>query len=370
MSRQNTQGFSKRALLFVLLTTAAAVLCATASVSAQAVDFSGKRIEWIIPYPTGGGSDRWSRFYAPRLSKHLPGQPVVAVKNMPGASSTKGANYFARRGTKDGLTAFGSSGSTQFPFLLGDRRVQYDYADWDVILATPVGGIMYLNSSLGVKSAADLKDLKGTQLKFGSQGATSLDLVPLLAFKLLGLDVKPIFGMKGRGASRLAFERGEVQLDYQTTPAFLKQVIPLVEKGEAVPILTWGMIDENGDLTRDPTFPDLPHVSEVYEMVHGKKPAGPAWDAWKTFFAAGYPAQKMIFLKKGTPKEIVAAWRKGAADTINEPGFKEAAAKALGDYPQAVGAKAEKLKEIATNVSPESKKWVLDWLKRDYNATP
>ena len=370
MFKQNTMGFSKPILLFVLLAAVAAMLFTTASASAQAVDFSGKRIEWIIPFGTGGGSDQWARFYAPRLSKHLPGQPVVAVNNMPGASSTKGANYFARRATQDGLTAFGSSGSTQFPFLLGDRRVNYDYADWEVILATPVGGIMYLNSSLGVKSAADLKKLKETQLKFGSQGATSLDLVPLLAFKLLGLNVKPIFGMKGRGPSRLAFERGEVRLDYQTTPAFLKRVSPLVKKGDAVPILTWGMIDEKGDLERDPNFPDLPHVGEVYEMVHGKKPSGVAWDAWKTFFAAGYPAQKMIFLKKGTAANIVAAWRKGAAATINEPGFKEAAAKALGDYPQAIGAKAEKLKEIATTVSPESRKWVLDWLKRDYNATP
>lgn len=364
MSRQDT----KRPTQWWVVVAAAAMLCATTV--AGAADFSGERIEWIIPFGTGGGSDSWARFYAPRLSKNLPGQPVIAVKNIPGASSTKGANYFARRGTQDGLMVLGTSGSTQFPFLLGDRRVQYNYDDWDVILATPVGGVMYLNTSLGVKSAADLKKLAGTQLKFGSQGPTSLDLVPLLAFKLLGLDVKPVFGMRGRGPSRLAFERGEVRLDYQTTPAFLQRVTPLVEKGEAVPILTWGMLDENGDLIRDPTFPDLPHMGEVYEMVHGKKPAGPAWDAWKTFFAAGYPAQKMIVIKKGTPKEIIALWEKGAAATVNEPGFREAAAKVLGDYPQAVGAKAEKLKQIATRVSPESKEWVLDWLKRDFNATP
>ena len=61
--------------------------------------------------------------------------------------------------------------------------------------------------------------------------------------------------------------------------------------------------------------------------------------------AAGYPAQKMIFVKKGMPADIVAALRKAAADTINEPGFKEAAAKTIGNYPQAVGAKAEVLKK-------------------------
>ncbi len=354
----------------VMAGAAVAMLASMGLQQTWAADFAGKRIEWIIPYGTGGGSNRWARFFAPWLTKSLPGQPVIAVKNMPGASSTKGTNYFARRGTKDGLTIFGSSGSTQFPFLLGDRRVKYDYADWDVILATPVGGIAYVNANLGVKSVADLNKLKGKQLKFGSQGPTSLDLVPLLAFELLGLDVKAVFGMKGRGPARLAFERGEVEIDYQTTPAFLKRVTPLVDKGVAVPILTWGMLDANGKLIRDPTFPDLPHLGEAYEMVHGKKPSGLAWTAWKTFFAAGYPAQKMIFIKKGTPKDIIDTYRASMAKMVKLPGFEEAAAKALGNYPQAVGAKAQKLKEIASTVSPEAKAWVLDWLKRNYNAVP
>lgn len=339
---------------------------------AAAADFSGKRIEWIIPYGTGGGSNAWARFYAPRLQKHLPGEPVIAVKNMPGASSTKGTNYFARRATTDGLMILGTSGSTQFPFLLDDRRVKYDYADWEVILATPVGGIVYVNPSLGVARAdrEGMKKLQKAALKFGSQGATSLDLVPLLAFKILGLNVKPVFGMKGRGPARLAFERGEVRIDYQTTPAFLKRVMPLVESGKAVPLMTWGMLDDAGNLIRDPNFPDLPHVGEVYEAMHGNPPKGPAWTAWRAFMAAGYPAQKMIVVKKGTPADIVDTWRKAAADTIDEPGFKEAAAKALGDYPQAVGAKAAVLKKIATDVPPDARKWVKDWLKRDYNAVP
>jgi tripartite-type tricarboxylate transporter receptor subunit TctC len=349
---------------------AAAMLVTALPATAQGVDFSGKRIEWIIPYGTGGGSNRWARFYVPWLQKALPGNPVVAVKNMPGASSTKGTNYFARRGTKDGLTILGSSGSTQFPFLLGDRRVKYDYADWEVVLATPVGGVVYVNSSLGVKSSADMKKLQKFALKFGSQGPTSLDLVPLLAFEILGLNVKPVFGMKGRGPSRLAFERGEVRIDYQTTPAFLKRVMPLVKKGVAVPIMTWGTLDLKGNVVRDPTFPDLPHVGEVYQSMHGKAPRGPAWTAWKAFMAAGFPAQKMIFVKKGTPAPIVAAWRAAAAKAITLPGFEEAKNKALGKYEQAVGARAQTLKKVATAVPPNAKQWVLDWLKRRYNKVP
>lgn len=363
---------SKRLGLRMLMASGAAagMLLGAQSATAQAVDFSGERIEWIIPYGTGGGSNRWARFYVPWLQKALPGNPIVAVKNMPGASSTKGSNYFARRGSKDGLTILGTSGSTQFPFLLGDRRVKYDYADWEVILATPVGGIVYVNSNLGVKSVADMKTLQKAKLKFGSQGPTSLDLVPLLAFEILGLNVKPVFGMKGRGPGRLAFERGEVRIDYQTTPAFIKRVTPLVKKGVAVPLFTWGMMDANGNLIRDPSFPNLPHLEEVYKTMHGKAPRGPAWTAWKAFFAAGFPAQKMIFVKKGTPAPIVAAWRAAAEKAVNLPGFEDAKNKALGKYPQATGKQAQVLKQVATSVPPKAKQWVLDWLKRRYNKVP
>ena len=176
--------------------------------------------------------------------------------------------------------------------------------------------------------------------------------------------------MKGRGPSRLAFERGEVRIDYQTTPAVLKRVMPLVKKGVAVPIMTWGTLDAKGKLVRDPTFPNLPHVGEVYKMMHGKSARGPAWTAWKAFMAAGFPAQKMIFVKKGTPKNIVAAWRAAAAKAISLPGFEAAKNKKLGKYPQATGKKAQILKKVATNVPPKAKKWVLAWLKRRFNAVP
>ena len=61
-----------------------------------------------------------------------------------------------------------------------------------------------------------------------------LDLVPLLAWSMLGMNVDPIFGIKGRADGRLMFEQGYVNIDYQTSSSFLAKVTPLVEKGDAV----------------------------------------------------------------------------------------------------------------------------------------
>ncbi len=359
----------KRSLFtFASLAVAAAMIAGLSAPASAEVDFSGKTIEWIIPFKEGGGSDKWSRFYAPLLSEALPGKPTVVVKNVPGAGSTKGANQFAQRAKPNGLTILGTSGSTQFPYLLDDKRVKYEYKDWNVVLATPTGGVAYVNPGLGVKSAADIDKLKGVDLLYGSQGATSLDLVPLLGFELLGLNVEPIFGMKGRGGGRLAFERGETNIDYQTSSAFLSKVTPLVKEGKAVPLMAWGSLDADGNVVRDPTFPDLPSFKEVYEQMHGKAPSGEAWEAWKAFFTAGFPAQKMVFLPKGTPQEIIDAYSAAFDKVIAAPGFAEKSKKRLGVYPQLTGKGAEAKLQIATNVDPAAKAWVKTWLKERFGV--
>jgi len=148
------------------------------------VDMSGKTIEWVIPFKEGGGSDKWARFYAPLLSEAMPGNPTVVVKNLPGAGSTKGANWFASNAKPDGMTILGTSGSTQFPYLLGDPRVKFDYADWNIVLATATGGVAYLPADLGAKWKENPRSLLDTNFIYGSQGATRLDLVPLLAWQM------------------------------------------------------------------------------------------------------------------------------------------------------------------------------------------
>ncbi len=266
------------------------------SPAAAEVNFAGKTVEWIIPFSAGGGSDTWGRFNAPLLSKYLPGNPVVVVVNEPGGGSTKGSNLFAARAKPDGLMILGTSASTQFPYLLGDQRVRYEYKDWKIAMASPTGGVVYTTPSLGLPKPDDIGMLKDKDLIYASQGATSLDLVPLLGFRAMDLKVQHVFGFKGRGDGRLAFERGEVNIDFQTSSAYLKNVQPLVDSGEAVPLFSLGVLDADGNVVRDPTFPDLPTYPEAFEKLKGEKPTGAAYDAYKAFFVAGFPAQKMVFL--------------------------------------------------------------------------
>ena len=162
-----------------------------------------------------------------------------------------------------------------------------------------------------------------TDFIFASQGATRLDLIPLLAWDMLGMDVEPIFGVKGRADGRLMFERGYVNIDYQTSSSFLSKVKPLVEKGEAVPIMTWGALDKLGSIVRDPNFPDIPTFREVYVEIHGKEPSGDDWNAWKAFFIAGFSAQKMVVMNKTTSPEIIDVFSEAFKKIIDQENFIE-----------------------------------------------
>ena len=60
----------------------------------SAVAFPDKPIEWVVPYPAGGGSDVVARTLAEHMGKTL-GQTII-VNNKPGAATNIGADYVAK----------------------------------------------------------------------------------------------------------------------------------------------------------------------------------------------------------------------------------------------------------------------------------
>ncbi|MGR3468276.1 MAG: tricarboxylate transporter [Shimia sp.] len=366
MTTRFSRGFA--AALF----TTSALTAAPALAGGHGIDLTGETVEWIIPFSETGGSAKWANFYAPLLSEALPGNPDVVVTFMPGAGSTKGANFFQEQDFEDsnGTLIFGSSGSTQFPYLLGDPRVRYEYGDWNVVLASGTGGVAYLPPDLaGMMDGLDASALQDTDFIYGSQGATRLDLVPLLAWEMLGLNVEPVFGIKGRGDGRLMFERGEANIDYQTSSSYLSGVTPLVEAGTAVPMMSWGALDADGNIVRDPTFPDMPTFKEVCDATPDCETSGEQWDAWKAFFIAGFPAQKMVFLPAGASNDAIVTYTQAFEDIKAREDFAEISAKRLGVYPQMTGDEAQGALASATQVSDEAKAYVTNWLQESYGVS-
>lgn len=370
-----TPGVPRRTALiimavFVALAVAATTLGSDLLRRAAATtdgDFAGETLEVLIPLAEGGGTDTWARFVGTELSRTVPGQPGFAPVNEPGGEGIAGTNDFVASARPDGTEILVSTASSVVPWLLGRSEVQYDFDQLTPILANGSGGVIYASTAAGVSSVEDLVD-RDTPLRFGGISATGLDLTTLVAFDLLGADVESIFGFEGRGPVNLALQRGEVDLDYQTTSAYGPAVAPLVEAGTAVPLMSMGQVDEAGQIVRDPNFPDLPTVVEVYEQLHGDTPRGPAFEAYRSLLALTYTWQKAMWVPEKTPDAAVQTLRRSAHEMAEDPDFTDAAAEVLGGYPIIADDDLPALVHDAYTVEPNVRDYVVELLASDYDV--
>ncbi|MBI3919724.1 MAG: tricarboxylate transporter [Betaproteobacteria bacterium] len=336
--------------------------------AAQNVDFGGKRIEVVVPFAPGGGSDVYIRALAPFLEKHLPGNPTIIVRNIPGAGGIPGANQFQARAKADGTEVIVVSSSTVSNFVFQKSKVQYDLNKWEPVLLSPQGTVVYASPSLGVSGPKDLPRLKDKALVFGGQCANCAELRTIVTLELLGLKANYVWGLN-RGPVRLAFERGEMNINYDTAPGYLKNASQLVKAGKAVPLYSLGIINDTGAVVRDPNFSDLPNFLEAYELMHGKKPSGDGYDAWKALLKMGVMANKALMLPAGTPKPVVEAWRVAIRKVLDDPEFDKVAGKVIEGYPQFIGEAARPIIKDATTFSAASWDWIKTYLKTTHNVT-
>src|SRR3954452_5123018 len=90
------------ASVIALLLAAGANEARAQSADALAAFYKEHPVNLLIGFNTGGGYDVTGRLLARHFGKHLPGQPTVVVKNMPGAGSLNAANRIYNIAPKDG----------------------------------------------------------------------------------------------------------------------------------------------------------------------------------------------------------------------------------------------------------------------------
>ncbi|WP_439618131.1 hypothetical protein [Shinella sp.] len=348
------------------LMVAAAAMWASAAY-AQSADFGGKRVEIIVPYEAGGGTDLYARYLAPFLSAKLPGNPTVIVTNVEGAGAIAGSNQFQERAKPDGLSLIAVAASVTSNYVFRDERVRYKLDTWIPIISSPAGTVIYARPDIGPKTLGDMASLKGKQLVMGANNPSGGDMRVLLSLDLLDLDLKPIYGIN-RGDARPAFERGEFNVNFDSTQAYPTQVKPLIEAGEAVPLFAFGIADENGKIVRDPTVPDLPTFVEVYRSMFGKDPEGPGFEAWRAVFNLNVMASKALALPADTPSEIVEAYNTAMKEVLvdlRKPENVEKSDEIVGPYPQALGAQAGEILRGAVAFDDATFTWLQEWIAKE-----
>src|SRR6266566_4087525 len=115
-------------LCAALIASAGALGAALAPPPTFAADYyAGKTIELVVGGDAGGGYDIYARTVARHLARHIPGNPAIIVKNMPGAGSTRAGIYISSVAGKDG-TSLGAMmpGAIIGPLLDDKPNLQFD----------------------------------------------------------------------------------------------------------------------------------------------------------------------------------------------------------------------------------------------------
>jgi tripartite-type tricarboxylate transporter receptor subunit TctC len=175
--------------------------------------YRGKAVTIYVGFGPGGGYDAYAQLLAPHIRRHIPGEPTIIVKHMPGAGSLTLMNYLWSVAPRDG-TAFGiPASSAAFAPLIGAAQekaaAQFDATklNWLGSLEkfTPIGLAWHAS---GFKTLAEAKQ---RPLRFGSSGAASGgETYAQLLNEMLGTKFSPIRGYRGSNEITLAMERGEI----------------------------------------------------------------------------------------------------------------------------------------------------------------
>lgn len=350
--------------LRTLLISAVSVLLITMSGSALAdthAYYQGKTIRIIIPFSPGGGTDTFGRYIAQYLGRHIPGNPTVIAENVTGAGGLLGSNEFAERVDKDGLTLLTASGHLNLRAYLGLQGLRLDLDELTPVVAAPMGHITALNTrTSGIESPLQFLEAPGRLTK-GITDPVGL-VEALVALELFDVNYRAVPGYGGRGDTRIAFERGELALTTQSTPAYLARVVPLVEEGTAQPLYAIGFVDGEGNPVRDPAAPDIITAPELYQQIHGEMPSGPAWDAYKVVANLVQNTRGTVWVHSDVPPEALEALRIGVDNMVLDPEFQARGETMMGGYEVISGAGLDQIKADLAAAPPEVVTWVQDLL--------
>jgi tripartite-type tricarboxylate transporter receptor subunit TctC len=174
-----------------------------------AESFAGKTVTVSVPVAPGGGYDTYARLVARHIGKHLPGQPTVIVKNVPGAGGIILARHLYEFAARDGTEIAILQDANLFQQLTTDQQLPYDARRFGYLGALEKFVPIVLTWHTTRFHTFD--DLKANAMSVGSDGpGSSTDYFPRVLNAFFGTQLRVVRGYKGSADITLAIERGEI----------------------------------------------------------------------------------------------------------------------------------------------------------------
>ncbi len=321
----------RRAACLALAAAALLVLPAAAqpaSAPQGAALFKDKQIRLMVGSAPGGGYDTYGRLLAQFMRRHIPGNPLIIVQNMPGAGSLVLANYLYNVAPRDGTTFGAVNALVATDPLLYPERVKFDPRQFrwlgSALRENHVGVVWHTSP---IKRLDDV--LEQELIVAGTGGATNL--YPVFVDSVLGTKIKMIPGYQGTKQGLLAMERGEVAGNVGITWASLKATNgSWLREGLIRVFVQFGL----------KPHPELPNVSWIYDYAHN--------DAYRAAMDLAFGNQEFgrpFIAPPGVPDATVDVLRTAFEQSLQDPEFIAEAEKRAVDIDFTSGAEIQTLIE-------------------------
>jgi tripartite-type tricarboxylate transporter receptor subunit TctC len=266
--------------------------------------YKDKQISLVIGFNPGGGFDAYGRTVARHFGRHIPGQPTIVVKNVPGAGSIIAANNLFNTAPKDGTEIGLVADSAALDPLFGLVKTRYEPLkfNWLGSVNRSVAVCVAWHTSK-TKSA---KDLFERETVIGTSGTSTITF-PLALNSVLGTRMKLVSGYRGTAGLMLALERGEIEgMCGQVHDAVKTQHPEWHEKKLVRNLIQIGV-------ARSPELADVPFVMDFAKSEADRKVLA---------LIVGTTVMGRPFLTPpGVPADRVAALRSAFQATMKDPAF-------------------------------------------------
>ncbi len=325
-------------ILKIALAAVAALAVSTAARADSVADFyKGKTVEFYIGYSVGGGYDTYARLIARHIGKHIPGNPTVVPKNMPGAGSLKLTNWLYEAAPQDGTVLGSVARAAPFDPLFGNKKAMFTADKFNYIgSANNEVSICAAMADTGIKT---VDDLKSKELIVGGTGDTA-DTVqfPKILNAVLGTKFKIINGYPGGKDVVLAMERGEVHGRCGWSWSSVKaKNRDWLDEGKMTVIMQLST-------SKHSELPDIPLVMDLAKSDADK--------ALLTLIFARQELGRPYVAPPNIPAERVAALRAAFDATMKDPEFLAEAKSADLELAPVSGARVQELVKESYTTDP------------------
>jgi hypothetical protein len=313
-----TYRFFHTASLTIL--TYVVLVCCSPVIFAQEAFYFDKTITVYVGRGPGSGTDLALRTFVKFWQKHIPGNPTIVVRNIPGGGGTRVWNFGYELADPDGLNILFSpfSGTAQ---ILGLPGLRANFETMPLIGGLKSPNMVYVRTDK-VATVEQLLSVRG--LKYAGQNpAHHYDILGRMALDMLGVDYQYITGFSGANEVFNAIRRGEV--DMQTAGLTLYRFSiegPMVDTGQALSLWHNPRVDEAGNVLNEEAAFGIPNFVDVYSRLKGEKPSGELFEIYKwlqpTINTFGHAA----FLPPNSPEEAVNILRNSFVATTNDDAYR------------------------------------------------